>query len=184
MEKVKRKYKVYRRGSIIYVDLGKGVGEEFSFKHFCLVLNNKDNARNGKLTVIPLTSKKKYSEPVTVSLLKHYITTFDKKITKHKKKLTKTEQKLKKLKNNDLKNLIFLSKEVETLEKEVEQYKIFKERINNLINKSTYAKLKDITTISKNRICKYIYGLDIDIRLPKSETDRIVLKCFNNYNWI
>nr|AAP55250.1 unknown [Staphylococcus aureus] len=70
MEKVKRKYKVYRRGSIIYVDLGKGVGEEFSFKHFCLVLNNKDNARNGKLTVIPLTSKKKYSEPVTVSLLK------------------------------------------------------------------------------------------------------------------
>ena len=45
-------YKVFKRGSIIYLDLGKGIGHEFSFKHFCLVITNKDNHRNNLL--IPL----------------------------------------------------------------------------------------------------------------------------------
>lgn len=179
---MQRNYKTYERGSIIYVDLGKGIDREFSFKHFCLVINNKDNPRNGKLTVVPLTSKKKYSEPVNVSLLLHYINSFDRKIKLHNQKLLVSGKKLEKLKHGDLKNLIRLSKDIEQLEKEVSKYNVYKQKINNLINKSTYAKLKDITTISKSRIHNYIYGLDTTIKLPKSETDRIVFKCFNNFN--
>ncbi|WKD13637.1 hypothetical protein QQG25_00820 [Staphylococcus aureus] len=36
-----KRYKVYQRGEIIYADFGKGVGHEFSYKHFCIVINKK-----------------------------------------------------------------------------------------------------------------------------------------------
>ncbi|HFJ4886081.1 TPA: hypothetical protein ACGUL9_002735 [Staphylococcus aureus] len=45
-----KRYKVYQRGEIIYADFGKGVGHEFSYKHFCIVINKKDNKNNGKVT--------------------------------------------------------------------------------------------------------------------------------------
>ncbi|WRN44150.1 hypothetical protein UM859_00265 [Staphylococcus aureus] len=36
-----KRYKVYQRGEIIYADFGKGVGHEFSYKHFCIVINKR-----------------------------------------------------------------------------------------------------------------------------------------------
>lgn len=53
------KYYKYKRGTIVFVDFGIGIGKEFSLPHFAIVLNNKDNPKNGLLTVVPLSSKNK-----------------------------------------------------------------------------------------------------------------------------
>lgn len=50
-------YKKYKRGTIIQVDFGIGLGSEMSQIHFAIVLNNYDNFKNNILTVIPLTSQ-------------------------------------------------------------------------------------------------------------------------------
>lgn len=176
-----RNYKVFKRGSIIYLDLGKGIGHEFSFKHFCLVITNKDNHRNSKLTVIPLTSKSKHSEKVNVSLLDHFLENYRNKNNADKIELDKIKNKLKLLKHGDLKSLIELSHQVTLLENSVGEYYAIESKINNLINKSSYAKTKDIITISKNRILNYIKNLDTEIRLPKNETDRLVKLSFDNF---
>ena len=52
-------YYHYRRGSIIRVDFGVNMGSEFSFPHFAVVLDKKDNSKKRTLTVVPLTSKDK-----------------------------------------------------------------------------------------------------------------------------
>lgn len=177
-------YKVFKRGSIIYLDLGKRIGHEFSFKHFCLVITNKDNHRNSKLTVIPLTSKSKHSEKVNVSLLDHFLKDFKNKHNADKSELRRIQNKLKILKKGDFKSLIELNHQVTLLENKVEEYDVIKSKINNLINKSSYAKTKDIITISKSRILNYIKSLDTEIRLPKNETDRLVKLSFDNFIWL
>lgn len=48
----------YKRGSIVYVNLGSNIGNEFSGNHFCVVLDKKDNPKKSTLTVVPLSSKK------------------------------------------------------------------------------------------------------------------------------
>lgn len=50
-------YRTYKRGTIVKVDFGIGIGSEMSQIHFAIVLNNYDNPKNNILTVIPLTSK-------------------------------------------------------------------------------------------------------------------------------
>ncbi|PNZ24635.1 type II toxin-antitoxin system PemK/MazF family toxin [Staphylococcus rostri] len=54
----KKMYSTYKRGSIIYVNLGSNIGNEFSGNHFCVVMDRKDNPKKSTLTVIPLSSKK------------------------------------------------------------------------------------------------------------------------------
>lgn len=48
----------YVRGSVIKVNFGYNIGNEFGGLHYCVVLNKKDNLKNGTLNVLPLTSKK------------------------------------------------------------------------------------------------------------------------------
>lgn len=48
--------KVFKRGSLVFVDFGVNVGSELSGNHYAIVLNNKDNSRSNSLTVIPITS--------------------------------------------------------------------------------------------------------------------------------
>lgn len=55
---ISKNQKIYKRGSLIYVDFGVNVGGEFSGPHFAIVLNKNDNSRNEKLLVVPLTSKR------------------------------------------------------------------------------------------------------------------------------
>lgn len=52
-----RKYPVYKRGTIVYVNLGSNIGREFSGNHFCVILDNRDNPNKETVTVIPLSSK-------------------------------------------------------------------------------------------------------------------------------
>lgn len=56
-DEVDKKYRVYKRGTIIKVDFGVNLGSEMSQVHFAIVLNNYDNQKNNILTVVPLTSK-------------------------------------------------------------------------------------------------------------------------------
>ncbi|WP_427814960.1 type II toxin-antitoxin system PemK/MazF family toxin (plasmid) [Enterococcus sp. 22-H-5-01] len=79
----KRNYKIFKRGTIIYVDFGINVGNELSGNHFAIVLNNFDNAKNGLLTVVPISSKKKPNYvPVGIIVglqsIKHVISYSDK----------------------------------------------------------------------------------------------------------
>lgn len=48
----------YEQGQIIFLDFGCGVGREFSYPHYAIVINNDDRKKNHVLTVVPLTSKK------------------------------------------------------------------------------------------------------------------------------
>ena len=54
-----KNYRVYRRGTIVYVDFGVNVGYELSGNHFAIVLNNHDNSKNGVVCVVPISSKEK-----------------------------------------------------------------------------------------------------------------------------
>ncbi|MGV3043054.1 type II toxin-antitoxin system PemK/MazF family toxin [Staphylococcus rostri] len=66
----KKMYSTYKRGSIIYVNLGSNIGNEFSGNHFCVVMDRKDNPKKSTLTVIPLSSKKsKHYTHLTSSIL-------------------------------------------------------------------------------------------------------------------
>ncbi|MCL0312844.1 type II toxin-antitoxin system PemK/MazF family toxin [Apilactobacillus sp. TMW 2.2459] len=48
--------KVFKRGSLVFVDFGVNVGTELSGSHFAIILNKDDHRKNDKLTVLPLTS--------------------------------------------------------------------------------------------------------------------------------
>lgn len=52
------RYSRYKRGTVVRVHFGVGIGDELSGTHFAIVLNKEDNPNSGKLTVIPLSSKK------------------------------------------------------------------------------------------------------------------------------
>lgn len=52
-----KSYITYSRGTVVYVDFGLNIGDELCGPHYAIVLNKKDNPKNAKLTVIPLTSK-------------------------------------------------------------------------------------------------------------------------------
>lgn len=58
-KKIRHTYKIFKRGTIIFVDFGLNIGHEFSGKHFAIVLNKEDKRSNSILTVVPLTSKEK-----------------------------------------------------------------------------------------------------------------------------
>ena len=58
LEKKNIKFKKYPRGTLILVNFGINHGSEFCFTHFAIVLNKDDNPKSDKLTVVPLTSKK------------------------------------------------------------------------------------------------------------------------------
>lgn len=49
---------VYEPGQIVFLDFGCGLGNEFSYPHYAVVLNTSDRKKNTILTVVPLTSKK------------------------------------------------------------------------------------------------------------------------------
>lgn len=59
------RFHLYERGTIVFVNFGTSIGAELSGYHFAIVLNHKDNNKNGLLNVLPLTSKEsKFSYPL------------------------------------------------------------------------------------------------------------------------
>lgn len=139
-----KRFKTYKRGTIIKVDFGVGIGSEMSQVHFAIVLSNYDNPKNNVLTVIPLTSKEgKFNLNLGTLVI-------DKLINKIKIEITKLgiNEELEK-KETDLENEIKIKK-LDTL---LSYYK------SNA--KNTFACPSLITTISKARIFKPINEYDI-----------------------
>lgn len=52
-------FPIYDRGSVIQVDLGFNLGNEYGGLHYAIVLNRKDSKQNPVLTVVPISSIKK-----------------------------------------------------------------------------------------------------------------------------
>lgn len=48
----------YEQGQILFLDFGCGIGSEFSYPHYAVVINSNDMKKNPIITVMPLTSKK------------------------------------------------------------------------------------------------------------------------------
>lgn len=167
-------FKKYKRGEIIYIDLGKGIGQEFSFKHFALVISKKDSKYNEKLIVIPLTSKNKQSIKIDIDILYHYLESYKQLIKSVKVELAEVKDRINSLKKGDIMTLLELDSQTNILLNKMANYQQIQSKITNLINKSSFAKYKDITTISKKRIMPYIEDLDTTIRLSRKETNRIV----------
>ena len=59
----------FKRGSIIYVDLGFNIGYEYGGIHYAIVLNKTDSRKNHLLHILPLTSIK---ETTDLTNLKYY----------------------------------------------------------------------------------------------------------------
>ena len=52
-----KKFMRYKRGTIVFIHFGINTGTEFSNSHFGIVLDKDDHPNQGKLTILPLTSK-------------------------------------------------------------------------------------------------------------------------------
>lgn len=178
------KYRKYKRGSIVLVDFGLNHGSEFSFPHFAIVLDKKDNPSSQKLTVVPLTSKKGKDninlEKEIYNRIFYYIErlandyreihdiiqnlfNFSETIPSNDTIIrTDNPKYLSFVKRHDtedvptlltLKDLIFWQSEdavkIGELKKHYEKYK-----------KNSYAKVDNITTVSKLKICLPINDFD------------------------
>lgn len=55
----------YEEGQIVFLDFGCGIGNEFSYPHYAVVLSCHDRKKNSLLTVAPLTSKKDFHNTLT-----------------------------------------------------------------------------------------------------------------------
>lgn len=145
-------YRTYKRGTIIKVDFGVGIGSEMSEIHFAIVLNKYDNPKNNVLTVLPLTSKENRFNLDLGNLIVDIL--------------------LKKIRIEFKDIIIKLEKQIELTPNE----KVKLNKFNTLLSyyrssiKKTYACCNLVTTISKERIF-----------LPINEYDIIGrVKCSNN----
>ena len=157
---------VYKYGSVIDVNLGFNVGDEFGGKHYCVVLNKHDNKRNQLLTVIPLSSMKPGMTKAKLNKSEVYLgsSLYDILTTK-----TQTEINLyKKILSNEKEYLKTSKIDRDRLKQDIEKSK---NRLNKLdkLKTGSYARCSQITTISKMRIFdpKNLNDALIDIQLPK-----------------
>jgi len=139
---------VYSRGDVIKVNLGFNIGNELGGLHYCIVLNKYDNTRNGTLNVVPLTSRKddKRYDLSTVNLGKELYNIFQAKIDIEKEKLQQILNELEKIEDIPINIQNRIEKEqkyIEKMEQEISKMK-----------KDSIVLIKQITTISKQRIYK------------------------------
>lgn len=139
---------VYSRGDVIKVNLGFNIGNELGGLHYCIVLNKYDNTRNGTLNVVPLTSRKddKRYDLSTVNLGKELYNIFQAKIDIEKEKLQQILNELEKIEDIPINIQNIIEKEqkyIEKMEQEISKMK-----------KDSIVLIKQITTISKQRIYK------------------------------
>ncbi len=156
---------VFHRGDIIKVNLGFNIGSELGGLHYCVVLNKKDNPKNGVLNIVPLTSKKenkKYPKSC-VNLNNELYDILNQNIQKENKRLNKLLTKLDGLEEIPKSIQESISKEmkyIDQLGKSINQYK-----------KESIVLINQITTISKQRI---FYDVVLkNVRLSNKSLDLI-----------
>ena len=178
----RRKYKTYKRGSIVYAKLGINIGNEFSGSHFCVVLDKKDNRFNSTLTVIPLTSKNnKFNtlvEEDLIQIFSKYINNQYQTLANNLLSIAQQHSSVESLKDSSVKETIreneHTFQKMQELEKRYERYS----------DKKTYANINQITNISKDRI-NVLNEYDPIGQLHYSEhtlnqIDRAIVKQFTN----
>ncbi len=160
-------YTKYKRGHIVYVSFSPSVGTELSGCHYAIVLNKKDYNSSSNLTVLPLTSKDKKNNlflgPIIQnSLAKHFMELCAIQTTKREeleKKIIKLNEEYESFngEQTDEQSKDFASRKL-LLEKDIEEADKEKSKLESLankitaINKHSYGKILDITTICKSRI--------------------------------
>lgn len=138
-------YYTFKRGTVVMADFSPQVGSELRGKHFAIVLTKRDRNTNELLTVIPLTSKEN----------RHHLDLGDEI---QKSIHSSIMQSIKELfvlicdqydKDIDAKSF---EEQTKLCNDVIERYSSLKEH--------TYAKVHQITTISKKRIVKPVNRLD------------------------
>ena len=137
---------VFHRGDIIKVNLGFNIGNELGGLHYCVVLNKKDNPKNGVLNIVPLTSKKanKRYPKSCVNLGNELYNILNQNIEKENMRLNKLLIKLDDFEEIPKSIQDSISKEmkyINQLSKSIDKYK-----------KESIVLINQITTISKQRI--------------------------------
>ncbi|MDD7045342.1 MAG: type II toxin-antitoxin system PemK/MazF family toxin [Anaerococcus sp.] len=160
---------IYKYGSVIDVNLGFNVGDEFGGKHYCVVLNKNDNKKNKLLTVVPLSSLKENKTIKDLNKSEVYLgsSLYDLLTMKYKTEINTYKKMIEELyadKNIDINNL---ERGINKTEKRLNKIKHLK--------KGSYARCSQITTISKMRIFDPKNNEDglIDINLPKENMIKI-----------
>jgi len=88
-------YYHFKRGSIIRVDFGVNMGSEFSFPHFAVVLDKKDNSKKRTLTVVPLTSKDKPGRlPLGKEIFKQTVKILNQKLESNRQRTRENTEKI------------------------------------------------------------------------------------------
>lgn len=176
------RFHLYERGTIIFVNFGTSIGAELSGYHFAIVLNHRDNNKNGLLNVLPLTSKdSKYSFPLGKRIYNMIFENVEDQIRMSEDLYRKFNDFKEARGNNKEYNLWFdensftylldtaKTKSVITHEKHINCSELVKENLILLaqakefyqkFNKESYVKLASITSISKFRILKTINRVD------------------------
>ena len=173
LNRPRKYYEKYKRGTIIKVDFGVNIGSEFSQVHYAIVLNKNDNRMSNTLSVIPLTSKEKNNNYNIGNVI------FDNFISSTKNILKRNNEKFNNMLN--IKEIELLKKDLDDLEKILDFYG------ENPV--CSFACYKNISTISKTRIVKPINKFDFinKARCSKeimNKLDEKIIEYYTDFNKI
>lgn len=175
---IERSYPDVKRGRILFVNFGYGVHSEFRYNHYAVALRSSPK-RNGKVTVVPLTSKEhphlmpighELGDCLDALIVEKGRSVFWKPyrtlaanvleetgmffgfpdIVSYRTVYTSCTSFLNKIKEN-LADGSSLHKDVDKMLSDLKEFDKFVSDSPNLL-KSSYLRLEDITTISKARI--------------------------------
>lgn len=121
-----QRFKRYSRGQIVKIKFGVNIGSEFSGDHYAIIISKKDTMMNPVIHVIPLTSKKHNYNVKINNILYNKKEIDNMKILENKEQNIKTKKEIKKCINY----------------------------YENRKNKTSYACIKHLKTVSKLSICK------------------------------
>ncbi|WP_257787699.1 hypothetical protein [Companilactobacillus allii] len=143
---------------MIRADFGVNMGSEFSFLHFAIVLDKKDNSKKRTLTVIPLTSKQKSGRfPLGKEIFNQTITIINSRIEENEDKHRRIQQNINKI-TNEIADLVndFLDAIIENncdYKEELKQFKISDDEEDRF---ETNNLLKELTKyVEKNNHLEY-----------------------------
>ena len=144
----------FKRGTVVMANFSPQVGSEIKGKHFAIVLTKKDRNNNELLTVIPLTSKYHKYHLDLVDEIKNSIWTG----------ISVVQNNM----HRDLSNKDIPPLELLEITTEASQMQMAVLRRYVGLKEHSYAKIHQITTISKLRIVKPVNVLDPIRRLKVS----------------
>ncbi len=180
---IRRRNRVFPRGTLVYADFGINYGSEFSSYHYAITLSNYDNRKENTITVVPLTSKEGLRNLKLNSSISRALAAATLFLTiKLNQELEDTNNKAKDVldvlreqskkaeENQDYEKLNEIDDELDKLHNVYKEIKLSQEiSLNALkrvekyskdLDKDTYIKLDAITTIDKNKIFKRKDDLD------------------------